>query len=150
MADTILDALGFYLVTTTALMRYPKTAAAGKHPLWIEPEDGVPAPGEGATTVEKDPDIVFGAFKVTGIATGPYQGFMRTEHVELWIRSRKAYMAHEWEKTLEDAFHDKRNWIMGSKAIIESLIVRPMQRLSSDAATGFVFNMELQFQKYSD
>jgi hypothetical protein len=148
MADTILDGFFDYMIAE-GLARNPKIATAGKHPLWIEPADGVPGPGEGSATVEKDSDLVLGAFQTTGLTTERYESFMRVDSITVWIRSRKAYMAHEFEPQLQEALHDKRNWTMGMKNIIESLMFRPMQRVSSDAAQGFVFSTEYLFWHYN-
>lgn len=149
MAETtILDALEAYLNGAAALTRDPQVAVANRYPLWIEPNEGTPAPGEGATTIEKDPNLVIGAFQSPGLGAPRYEDFIRSDGVILMIRARKAFIAHEFEFKLRDALHDKRKWQMGPLVIIESLLFRPMQRLSSDPKV-VNFTTEYLFERYS-
>lgn len=150
MAETtILDAITDYLNGPAALTRDPQVVAAGRHPLWVEPLDGVPAPGEGDLAVERDADLVVGLFQATGIATERYESFFRVDSVIVWLRARKAYIAQEFEFKLQQALHDKRKWQMGSLSIIESLLFRPLQPISRDPAQGYTANTEYLFYRYS-
>jgi hypothetical protein len=128
------------------IARKPSVAGGG-HPLWLDPRDGVPAPGEGTHAVEIDNDVVLGAFQVSGFPRAPYDAtHLRTDAVDIWIRSRIAPLAYDVEEALQDVLSDKRQYMLGALIILESRIFRGLQRLGSDE-NGFIFTTQYSFER---
>ena len=141
-SDTILDDFRDFLVVQD-VVRIPRIAGV-RPPLWLEPRDGAPAPGEGTKNVEKDADIVLSAFRATGIPSLPYEGFLAKPHVALWYRVRRSDFAAAKHREIMALIHDKRNWLMGTQQVHESMCVRELQPLGSDES-GFTYTAEFQF-----
>lgn len=142
---TLLEHLRDYLIAE-GIARKPAVAGAG-HPLWLDPRHGVPAPGEGDSAVEIDADVVLGAFQVSGIPRGPYaDSVLRTDAVDLWIRSRISPLAYGVDDALRQALVDRRAWDMAGMTIVESSLFRPLQRLGSDD-DGYVFTSQYLFER---
>ena len=146
MAADLLTPLRDYLVAQE-VVRVPRVAG-DEPPLWLEPRDGVPAPGEGQNETEGGPDVVLGAFRVTGIAPRRHEGFIRIDAVDFWLRSRTPQLAQQTHDLLRDALNDKRGWIMAGLRIEESLMFRDLQRLSSDA-NGWTYTTEFTFERWA-
>lgn len=147
MAAELLPHLRDYLIAQ-GLVRKPSTAGAA-HPLWLDPRDGVPAPGEGASAVERDADVVLGAFQVSGIPKPPYEAsVLRTDAVDIWIRSRIAPLAYQTADPIIAAIGDQRQFDLAGLTIVECLLFRPLQRLGSDE-NSFDFTMQFTFERYT-
>jgi hypothetical protein len=144
----LLDYVNDYLIAQN-LVRDPRVAGS-KPPLWLEPRDGVPAPGESPknNSTEMGPDIVVGAFNAQGIATGRHNGFMRIDAVDFWIRVRRAPLVDDFEKSLRTALHDKRGWSMTGLYVAESLVFRELQRIGADQS-GWTFTTQYTFQTFT-
>jgi hypothetical protein len=144
----LLDYVNDYLIAQN-IVRDPRVAGA-KPPLWIEPRDGVPAPGESPknNTVEVGADIVAGVFKAPGVTTGRHNGFHRIDGIDFLIRVRKAPMVDDFEKSLRAALHDKRGWTMEGLYVAESLIFRELSRLGSNDQ-GWAFSTGYTFQTFT-
>lgn len=129
------------------IARAPGTAAPDDvYPLWLDPRGGVPAPGEKAG-VEDDPDVVLGAFVVSGIPRAPYDAtHLRTDAVDIWIRVRLAPFAYDVDDRIRDVLSDKRAYSLGVLTILESRLFRPLQRLGSDA-NGYTFTTQYTFER---
>lgn len=129
------------------IARAPSAAAADDvYPLWLDPRAGVPAPGE-KSGVEDDPDVVLGAFVVSGIPRAPYDAtHLRTDAVDIWIRARLAPFAYDVDDRLRLVLSDKRAYTLGTLTILESLLFRPLQRLGSDA-NGYTFTTQYTFER---
>ncbi len=147
----LLSAFRTYLVAE-GLARVPATAGAA-HPLWLEPRDGAPAPGEGVSATEKDANLVISAFLATPIPRGVFEAEFRTDVIDVWIRSAKASTAHDFEPLLRTAIigatYGKRDWMMGGVRIIESREWRAMQRLGS-SPQGFTYVISYLFERYAN
>lgn len=144
MAD-LLDSLRTHLVAE-GIVRVP--AAAGPlPPLWLEPRDGTPAPGEGNNLAERHPTTVLGAFRATGIAPSRHEGFIRREAVDFWIRVSQPQLAFGVHDQLRGALNDRRQWDMAGLTISESLMFRDLQRLAADSG-GWTFVTEFVFERW--
>lgn len=141
-----------YLIAQN-IVRKPSVAAPGgdpnRPPLWLEPRNGVPAPGESPNdvTVEIGPDSVLGAYLTGGIPARPFESSLRVDTVDVWFRTSGALRAFTLEKLVRAALVDKRNWTMGTQVIIDSEQWRALQRLESNDQ-GFIFIASYMFQQY--
>jgi hypothetical protein len=142
----LLHALRDELVTAT-LVRKP-TVAGVAPPLWLEPRDGVPAPGEGDNPTAVGATLVLGAFHTGGIARQPYAKILRRDIVDLHLRALSAPDIFTAEAAITDRLIDRRNWLMGDLLIIESEQWRPLQPLDRDEH-GFTFVVAYWFETYA-
>lgn len=131
------------------LVRVPRVAGS-EPPLWLEPREGVPAPGqtEGIKPVEVGTDMTLGAHIPDSIPPGPYNSFQRQDIVEFWIRSKGAPMARAFERDLRIALNDKRAWQMAGMQVIESELHRGMQLLTADSM-AYTYTLQYWFQTYA-
>lgn len=142
---SLLVAMRAHLVAD-GVVRVPRVAGSAP-PLWLQPRDGVPAPGEGNPT-ERDDDAVLGAFVTGGIPPRPYESMLRKTIVDLHIRTRTPSGAIELDAALAASLIDRRNWLMDDMRIVESLQWRALQPLGSDAQ-GFTFVVAYVFETYA-
>jgi hypothetical protein len=121
-------------------------------PMWIEPRLGCPAPGnvEGLGEAEISPNppygpgVVASIEKITGIPSLPYEGFLRTDHVQFIVRSYTAAPAFEYESKVRALINDKRGWLMYNVPVNESLLFRDLQLISKDNI-AFTYAFEYSF-----
>jgi len=126
----LIDALRDYLLAS-AVVRDPRNAGS-LPPCWRTPRDGVPAPGEGEGAAVGE-DVVVGLFPAPGLARDPYDASaLRTDAVDLVIRSRTAPLAIQFDDQIRSLLVDKRGWTMGGLQIVESRLVRPLDLVGSD------------------
>jgi hypothetical protein len=142
---TLLDHLRDHLISES-IVRSPRTAGAAP-PLWLEPREGIPAPGEGSGS-EVGADAVLGAYFTGGIASQPWESFIREDTIDLWLRTRTAPIAFTLWQQLREELIDKRNWNMAGLTIIESREWRPLQPLYRDAQ-AFTFVASIVFERYA-
>lgn len=138
MATDLLNPLRDYLISV-GIVRKPSVAGVGAPlawvpPLWVEPRNGVPAPGEsiGGPPVETGLLVVVGVFESTGIAPDRHEGFIRDQHVDFRLRSKTAVAALEPKELIRQHLNDRRSWDMAGLHVEESLMFRDWQRLGSD------------------
>jgi hypothetical protein len=137
VATDLLNPLRDYLVGQ-GIVRKPATPAPGGNPdlppLWLEPRNGVPAPGESPNTnaIEVGPRVVVGAFESTGIAPDRHEGFVRDQHVDFRVRAKFAPDALAIKEQIRQYLNDRRSWDMAGLHVEESLMFRDWQRLGSD------------------
>lgn len=135
MATDLLKPLRDYLIAQ-AIVRKPSVPAPvgdpNRPPLWLEPRNGVPAPGEGNDPIERGPTLVLGAFESTGIAPDRHEGFVRDQHVDFRLRSSTAEGALGIKEAIRQHLNDRRSWEMAGLHVEESLMFRDWQRLGSD------------------
>ena len=147
----LLSAFRNYLVDQE-LVRIP-SVAGDAHPLWLEPRDGAPAPGEGESAATIDDELVLSAFLAAPIPRGPFESELRTDVIDVWLRcANPPTVAHDFEPLLRTAIiggavGDNRNWDMAGVRIIESLEWRGMQRLGS-GPQGFTYVVSYLFERY--
>lgn len=141
-ATVLLAQLRAHLVGL-GLAREPQTAGAA-HPLYLQPRDGAPAPGD-KPGVERDTELVLTAMWTGEVGLPPRERFRRIDTVDVWLRGRTAPAALDYEAVLRAQLHDRRAWTMGTLPITESLLWRPAQPLGSDAG-GYVFIVSYSFE----
>jgi hypothetical protein len=130
MAD-LLGNFRDYLVAQ-GVVRKPSVGGAAP-PLWLEPQEGVPAPGEaypGGSATQTGATVVLGAFRTGGMGIGPYESTWRIPTVDLRIRASTAPLVTSTEAAITALIIDKREWMMGALLVIDSELWRPLQPLS--------------------
>jgi hypothetical protein len=143
----LLDALRDELIAA-GLARKPSIAGATP-PLWLEPRDGVPAPGEGDNPAAVGDPLVLAAFLTGGIPRQAYAKMLRRDIVDIWLRARTFPDITTAEAAITAQLIDKRNWTMGtSLKIIECEQWRPLQPLERDEH-GFTFTVSYWFESYA-
>jgi hypothetical protein len=149
MADpNLLSELRNHLVAQ-GIVRKPSVPGA-LPPLWLEPQLGVPAPGEGASTTEVGPTLVVGAFLTGGVPTVPYGSFIRKPIVDFQFRSKGLGSPSDIELvelSIAKAIIDKRDFMMGVMHVIECQQWRALQRIGS-SAQGYDFVSSYWFELY--
>lgn len=132
-------------LATRGVVRLPNVAS----PLaacWIEPRDGVPAPGEGGATDASD--VVVGMFRSGEIARAAMEYQLRTITIEFMVRSRRAQDVWPLDVALFDAMHDRFATPMRDLMCIHSRQFRGMQRVGSDTH-GYTFSTEYALDVWS-
>jgi hypothetical protein len=115
--------------------------------MWIEPRNGVPAPGEGTKPAEVGQTAVLGLFLSGGITQPPKAAaFIRQQNVDVWIRTSTAPLASQLADEIRAQVDDKFNWSMGGLTVIHSRVWKELQpiELSEQAFTyviGFGFEL---------
>lgn len=126
------------------IVRVPQVAGAAPA-MWLEPRRGVPAPGEGKGD-EVSVDAVIGAFVSGGVPPRRYESWQRQPIVDLRYRTRTAVLGHQLDAQVREQLVDRRDWMLGSLHVIESLVWREFQPLGADEqsfefVTAFVFQL---------
>lgn len=142
----LLKDLRSYLVGE-GVVRVPSVAGPAP-PLWLEPKHGTPAPGEGNNPTERGTDAVLAAFREGGPPARSYESFLRTDLVDLRIRTTTATRADELEIALRAALIDKRGWTMGTRTVVESGQLSGLDRLAADEQS-FTYQVVYWFQTYA-
>lgn len=131
------------------IVRRP-SVAGGLPPFWLEPQMGVPAPGEGKNPVEIGDTLVAGAFLTGGIAPGPFGSWVRKPIVDIRLRARGATAVQDVqsvELAISKALIDRRDWTMGAMYVVEAEQWRALSRLGSDKQ-GWEFVVAYVFELY--
>lgn len=154
MADvTLLDYLRTHLVNQS-VARDPRTAGA-LPPVWRQPRNGTPAPGEGNAVAERG-DVVIGAFTAPGIPAQVMETFFRADGIDLRIRSKTSPAGEAVEKQIRTALigasggspNQQLNWSMAGLPIICSQEFRPFQLVES-GEQGYEFSCNYIFFRYA-
>lgn len=139
------EALRIHLVSSS-ICRAPSVTGA-LPPLWIEPRNGVPAPGEGGKPSEVGATAVMGLFLSGGITQPPKAAtFIRQQNLDLWIRTTASPAAATIADSVRAQIDDKFNWSMGGLTVIHSRVWKELQpiELTEQAFTyviGFGFEL---------
>jgi hypothetical protein len=145
VASDLLDNLSQYLIGL-GIARSPIVAGTG-HPLYIEPRDGVVAPGE-AQGVKDDPDVTFGIFRSGDVPPQPLESFIQEEGVDLWIRVKRGQDAIVQHNAIFNALLNRsdlgQNFTMGSMNILQVQQWRPFQPLDR-GPQGFTYTVGYLF-----
>lgn len=149
MADTLLDHIRDYLVDDVQIVRRPDVAGS-LPPLWREPRDGAPAPGERDGIANNDAAVV-SIFNTGGIGRQAFNPW-RYRTVDFWLRVKSAPDYEELSDAISDAFLGdqgaKFGWTMAGLQVIESSEWRPWGRLGADAQ-GWTYVGSFAFQVYA-
>lgn len=142
MAD-LLQSFRDHLIAN-GIARKPSVAGSAP-PMWLERKQGVPAPGEGDNATEIGATLVLGAFMATGIPPRPYEGFIRTDGVQLILRADNASRLRPLEEAIRELVNDRRDFILGSGLWIESMyLFRDMSIIDRDPEQGCTASLEYQ------
>ena len=148
-AKQIIEAVRDQLITAN-LVRKPSVAGV-KPPCWIEPRNGVPAPGEiadGGKDTEVGPTIVTGLYIAPGIPQDPFvASTIRHTVVNIELRVKKSVDAFTLADDIRGALNDKVNWNMGGLQIIDSLIFRELQVIER-TEQAFTYDLAYGFHHY--
>jgi hypothetical protein len=146
MAGDLLDALSAHLVDE-GIARQPNDAVSPAVPLWLEPKNGVPAPGEREPPVRGD-DAVLGAFMGGGVVPNPYESELRLDAIRIEIRTLHSTRAVEPDAAIRAALIDRHDWVMGGLYILESQQSRPFERRpEAEPSQGFTFTVAYIFDR---
>lgn len=145
----LLEGVSLYLISQ-GIVRDPSDNSNTLPPLWIEPRNGTPAPGEseGLNPVEVGNDLVVSINRATGIPSPPYEGFIRHDGVEFVVRAIEPSFASSFESKVRAALNDKRGWQMATVPVNESLLFRDLQPIGSDN-TGWTYTLEYMFNLWA-
>ncbi len=137
MPTLLIDAVRDYLIAQ-GVVRDPRVAG-NLAPCWRSPRHGVPAPGEGEGT-EVGANAVVGLFPTTGIARDPYDAsVLRTDGLDVRIRSRTAPAAIELDDAIRAKLVDKRALtLVAGFQVVEIRLERPLGLIVADDQ-GFDF-----------
>jgi hypothetical protein len=145
--SSLLTALRDHLVTA-GLVRKPSVPGA-LVPLWLEPQLGTPAPGEGNNPTEVGSDLVIGAFLTGGFAPEPFASYQRRPIIDLRFRGRTPQNIETTELAITKQLIDRRDFMLGAPGnqlhIIECEQWRALQRLGSDEQ-GFEYVTAFWFE----
>lgn len=106
-------------------------AAGELLPIFLEPRDGAPAPGQ-RTGSEDNSSCVVSVFYTGGFPTRAFEKFHRKETYDFWVRASSPQLAKRVDERLYQLLHDKRGWDMDGLQVIESMQWRPMQPVGND------------------
>lgn len=118
------------------------------YPVFIEPREGPPAPGEKKGT-ENNKAALLSLIYTGGIPTGPHEAFHRKETYDFWVRSTSPQLAKQIDNRLWELLQDQRDWDMEGLHVIESLQWRPLQPVGS-GPQGYSYTVSYIFELYAD
>lgn len=117
-------------------------------PMFIDPREGPPAPGEKKGT-ENNSTGILSLVYTGGVATGPLEKFHRRETYDIWIRTMTPQLAKHVADRLRLLLHDKRDWNMDGLQVIESMEWRPMQPVGH-GPQGYSYTVTYLLELYSE
>lgn len=133
-------------LATEGIVRAPANAGP-LPPMWIEPRNGVPAPGEGDKASERGGTAVTGLYLSGGITQPPKAAtYVRQQNVDVWIRTSTAPAASTLADQIRHEVDDQFNWNMGGLTVIHSRVWKELQAIElTDQAFTYVigFGFEL-------
>ena len=147
--ETLLPCLRTYLAGLE-VVRDPNTPNNTLPPLWLDPWRGTPYPGqaEGVGKYGLHPTLVLAAYPETGIPSQPFQGFYRQKAVTIFLRGKTSPPVQAmFEQGLLANLHDKRNFLMDTLQINQSMNYRDLQRVGADE-NGFIYSCEFLFDLF--
>lgn len=128
-ASVLLPALRRHLVDLD-IVRNPRVAGS-EPPLWLEPKNGLNAPGEGKVAVERGATLVLGAYFTGGFAPAPYNSPIRKPIVDIRFRGISPAEIERADMEIYAAIADKRDWMMDDAYVLECQQWRALSRLGS-------------------
>lgn len=133
--------------------RVPRDAADAP-PIWLDPDRGIPYPGQSEglgpnepTTVDRPHGIgglVLAIYPATGIPSPPHEGFLVKLGATIWYRSMLSPEIQSMHETIRALLSDRRNYSLNGLQVNESLLTREIQRVTSNE-DGYVYNCEYLF-----
>jgi hypothetical protein len=150
---SILEALRDHLITQN-IARSPRVAGP-KPPLWLAPQNGIPAAGEGTNATEVGDPAVLALFLAPGIASSPFEAWMERPIVDVWARTRTSPQALDLLHAVRGAVigvtpEPAVGFVMGGLTVIGAQEWRPIQPvLPTAAGTGWTYTWSALFQVYT-
>lgn len=145
---TLLDYIRDYLVAE-GIVRKPDVAGE-LPPLWREPKEGAPAPGEREGTANND-SAVISVFNSGSIGRAPFNPW-RYKTVDFWLRVASAPLYEPLADEISDALLGDQGarfgWDMAGLQVIETREWRPWGRLGADEQ-GWTYVGAFAFQLYA-
>jgi len=132
------------------IVRNPAVAAPTvdpeRPPAWLDPQDGVPAPGD-LDPPNRGPSVVVAIQTATEIPGDPLeQSEWQLDAVEFIIRAKTSPAAKLVYRRIRTVFAGKVGYDLGGVFIHESLLFRGLQPLVFDRQ-AFTFSFELTFDR---
>lgn len=148
---TLTDKVSDYLIAE-GIGRSPRTVGS-LPPVWRQPVNGTPAPGEGTGTEIGEPSVI-GLVRSGGIPAAADEVEWRFDIVDVWIRSRtwpqtEALYALIRSALVGDRVGERRGWIMAGLPVIQSREWRALAMLESNKAQGYVSQCACLFETYA-
>lgn len=144
---TLADHVSTYLIAQ-GVVRDPRVAGS-LPPRWLQPANGVPAPGEGSNPTEVGPTVVVGISRTDGLASRRFERAWRFDVVDFVLRTKKYPDAERLYAQMRPLLIDKSNWIMGSITVIESREWRGLAEIDSDEQQGYTSVFAVLFESYA-
>lgn len=137
-----------YLISL-GIVRKPRVAG-GVPPMWVDPRNGVPAPGEGQNATEKDDNIVLGAFLNLGggIPARMMESSIRADTIEVRYRVKTAPLVEGIERQIRGAVLDKFDQWFATERIIATQEWRALTEIDS-GEQGFEYLSSYVIWRYA-
>jgi hypothetical protein len=150
---TILDYLDDYLIANGVGRGVRAAGGPTVPPIWKQPIEGTPAPGEG-TGVEVGDPVVIGLMRTGGIPQSPQEVEWRKDIVDIWIRSRTWPQTEAMWNAIRPLLvgthaQSRQGWTMAGLAVIESQEWRTLSLLDSSKSQGFTSMGSIVFETYA-
>jgi hypothetical protein len=145
---TITDRVQAHLLAQS-LARDPRDSTSSLPPVWRQPANGTPAPGEGRNQTEIGPTAVIGLMHSGGIATPRFESAWRRDIVDIWLRTSKWPDAETLYAAIRGALIDRTNWLMAGMRVIESQEWRALGLLDSSEQQGYTAQFAVLFETYA-
>jgi hypothetical protein len=152
---TLSDYIRAHLINA-AVVRDPRTAGP-LPPLWRDPENGAPGPGDFDAPL-KGMDAVVSIFMTGGFPTRLFGHSRRLQVVDFWFRTLKAWKADELYLEIRRLLvraDDPMDWMLGGDPpggtrVIMSTETRPLQQLAAPGETtaGYTYISQIGFETY--
>jgi hypothetical protein len=143
-------------LVSAGTVRNPRTASA-LVPLWVDPENGAPAPGDFDAPL-KGTDAVVSIFMTGGFPTRLFGHSRRMQVVDFWFRVLRAPKADELYLEIRRLLvraDDPMGWMLGGDPpvgtrVIMSTETRPLQQLAApgEVSTGYTYVSQIGFETY--
>ena len=142
MTQRLAEQLQAFLIAN-GVGRRPTTAGSSLPPIWLDPKEGVPAPGDGGAPTAHA-DLVLALVPAPGVAPDHFEGWFDRPGIDIWLRARNPVIAEDAAWTIRGLLNDRRHFLVGGLLVEESLVSRPFQKLYSDE-NGWTYLMGFQF-----
>jgi hypothetical protein len=143
---------------TAGIARIPAVAGS-EAPCWLDPLNGIPYPGQTDGLGPNENSVVNKASGLgglvlcinpeTGIVPIAHEGFYQRRAVMIWYRSMLSPEIQNAHEQVRSAIQDKRNYSLNGLQVNQSLMMRELQRVASNAQ-GYVYNTEYLFDLWGD
>lgn len=126
----------------------PDAADGVLYPVFIDPREGPPAPGEKKGTENNKTGMVALVY-TGGVPTGTLEKFHRKKTFDFWVRTTTPQLAQRIDDRLCLLLHDKRDWDMAGLQVIESMEWRPLQPVGH-GPQGYSYTVTYLFELYAE